>query len=154
MDAILLFNGKVVTYQGFKQAGPNQLRIITETEFRAAAQTLEENGYGIFIEERVPRSYAKMKLFLKLSPLRLQNKKENVTVDIEKYERKYAMKLHSSIRGNLINILLEKNLIEGQNDQYSYNVHFDSPRLICGPHLFIIGPIKARTAIISLTRAI
>ena len=116
MDAILLFPGKVVTYRGFKQAGPNRLRIITETEFKAAARTLEENRYGIFLEERVPRSHAKTKLFLKLSPLRLQNEKENVTVDIEEYERKYAMKLHSSVRGNLINILLEKNLIEGHND--------------------------------------
>ena len=116
MDAILLFPGKVVTYRGFKQAGPNRLRIITETEFKAAARTLEENGYGIFIEERVPRSHAKTELFLKLSPLRLQNEKESVTVDIEEYERKYAMKLHSSVQGNLMNILSEKNLIEGHND--------------------------------------
>ena len=112
MDGILNFQGPVITYRGFKQARPYRLRSLTETEFQNAADTLAETSYGTSLKIRVPRSVGKTAVFVKSSPEEIFQNKENMGINVEDYERKYQMKLHSSVSCSLKRILVERNLIE------------------------------------------
>ena len=61
--AIILFPGRLVTYQAFKVFSPRSLRSVQKPEYDHCTQTLKR--YGRVEEIRVPRSAQKVRVFIK-----------------------------------------------------------------------------------------
>ena len=61
--AIILFPGRLVTYQAFKVLSPRSLRSVQKPEYDHCTQTIK--WYGRVEELRVPRSTQKVRVFIK-----------------------------------------------------------------------------------------
>ena len=102
--AILLFPGRLVTYQAFKKYAPRPLRSVQKQEFHKCAQAIQQ--YGAVAEVRVPRSAQRLTVFVKKNPAEIVQWPADAPCKREDFDQHYQQPLNKLITANVQEALI------------------------------------------------